>query len=74
MQGRELLMARMLYGTGMRLNELLHLRVQEVQLDRNRASGRGLRRHAGSCVRDPYVYLAAQPSIGENALAILQMK
>jgi integron integrase len=36
MTGREQFMARLLYGTGMRVNELLRLRVQEVQFDQNR--------------------------------------
>ena len=34
-------MARLLYGTGMRVNELLRLRVQEVQFDQNRIVVRG---------------------------------
>ena len=36
MSGQEQFMARLLYGTGMRVNELLRLRVQEVQFDQNR--------------------------------------
>ena len=34
--GREQFLANLLYGTGMRTNELLGLRVQEVQFDQNR--------------------------------------
>lgn len=34
--GREQLLARLLYGTGMRLDELLSLRVQEVRFDQHR--------------------------------------
>lgn len=34
--GREQFLANLLYGTGMRLSELLGLRVQEVQFDQNR--------------------------------------
>ena len=34
--GRERLIARLLYGTGMRINECLGLRVQEVQFDQRR--------------------------------------
>jgi integron integrase len=41
MSGREQFMARLLYGTGMRVNELLRLRVQEVQFDQNRIVVRG---------------------------------
>jgi integron integrase len=36
MQGREQLIARLLYGTGMRIHECLGMRVQEVQFDQNR--------------------------------------
>ena len=36
LQGREHLIARLLYGTGMRMNEALGLRVQEVQFDQHR--------------------------------------
>jgi len=36
LSGRELFMASLLYGTGMRTGELLGLRVQEVQFDQNR--------------------------------------
>lgn len=35
MQGTKKLMARLLYGTGMRLNELLRLRVQDLDFGRN---------------------------------------
>jgi len=41
MSGRKQFMARLLYGTGMRVNELLRLRVQEVQFDQNRIVVRG---------------------------------
>ena len=68
MSGRELLMGRLLYGTGMRMNELLRLRVQEVQFDQNRMvvragkgdlpSPKGLRR-AG---KDRYVPLPTRYS------------
>jgi integron integrase len=36
LRGRELLIGRLLYGTGMRMNELLRLRVQDVEFDQNR--------------------------------------
>jgi integron integrase len=36
MQGRELLVARLLYGTGMRINECLGMRVQDLQFDQHR--------------------------------------
>lgn len=57
MSGRELLMARLLYGTGMRMNELLRLRVQEVQFDQNRMVVRG-----GKGDKDRYVPLPARYS------------
>jgi integron integrase len=41
MSGLEQFMACLLYGTGMRVNELLTLRVQEVQFDQNRIVVRG---------------------------------
>lgn len=44
MDGRELFMAGLLYGTGMRINELLRLRVQDVDFNQNRLivrSGKG---------------------------------
>jgi integron integrase len=43
MQGREQLIARLLYGTGMRIHECLGMRVQDVQFDQNRivAHGKG---------------------------------
>jgi len=41
--GRERLIGRLLYGTGMRINECLGLRVQDVQFDQRRivAHGKG---------------------------------
>jgi integron integrase len=43
MQGREQLIGRLLYGTGMRIEECLGMRVQDVQFDQNRivAHGKG---------------------------------
>ena len=43
LQGREQLIARLLYGTGMRINECLGMRVQDVYFDQNRivAHGKG---------------------------------
>lgn len=43
MRGRELLIGRLLYGTGMRINEGLGMRVQDVQFDQHRiiAHGKG---------------------------------
>jgi integron integrase len=43
MQGRELLIGRLLYGTGMRINEMLGMRVQDVHFDQHRivAHGKG---------------------------------
>lgn len=44
MSGRERLIGRLLYGTGMRVNEALGMRVQEVQFDQHRIvvrSGKG---------------------------------
>ncbi len=43
MQGREQLIACLLYGTGMRIEECLAMRVQDVQFDQNRivAHGKG---------------------------------
>lgn len=55
MSGREQFMARLLYGTGMRVNELLRLRVQEVQFDQNRIVVRGAKGD-----KDRYVLLPAR--------------
>jgi len=55
MAGREQFMARLLYGTGMRVNELLRLRVQEVQFDQNRIVVRGAKGD-----KDRYVPLPAR--------------
>jgi len=52
MQGRDLLIARLLYGTGMRMNEALSIRVQEVQFDQHRMVVR-----AGKGDKDRYVPL-----------------
>jgi hypothetical protein len=41
LSGRERFMGALLYGTGMRINELLRLRVQDVQFDQNRLMVRG---------------------------------
>jgi len=43
LQGREQLIARLLYGTGMRINECIGMRVQDVYFDQNRivAHGKG---------------------------------
>ena len=44
MEGRDLFMAGLLYGTGMRINELLRLRVQDVDFEHKRLivrSGKG---------------------------------
>ena len=48
--GRERLMAWLMYGTGMRINECLRLRVQDVEFDQNRIVVRG-----GKGDRDRYV-------------------
>ncbi len=50
--GRERLIGRLLYGTGMRVNEALGLRVQEVQFDQHRIVVRG-----GKGDKDRYVPL-----------------
>jgi integron integrase len=50
LSGRERFMAALLYGTGMRINELLRLRVQDVQFDQNRLMVR-----AGKGDKDRYV-------------------
>ena len=55
MSGREQFMARLLYGTGMRVNELLRLRVQEVQFDQNHIVVRGAKGD-----KDRYVPLPAR--------------
>ena len=55
MSGQMLLMARLLYGTGMRLNELLRLRVQDLQFDQNQIVVR-----AGKGDKDRYVPLPAK--------------
>lgn len=48
--GRELFMAGLLYGTGMRINELLRMRVQDVDFEQNRLIVRG-----GKGNKDRYV-------------------
>ncbi len=50
LSGRERFMGALLYGTGMRINELLRLRVQDVQFDQNRLMVR-----AGKGDKDRYV-------------------
>jgi integron integrase len=50
MSGRERFMGALLYGTGMRINELLRLRVQDVQFDQSRIMVR-----AGKGDKDRYV-------------------
>jgi integron integrase len=55
MSGPMLLMARLLYGTGMRINELLRLRVQDLQFDQNQIVVR-----AGKGDKDRYVPLPAK--------------
>jgi integron integrase len=52
LSGRERFMGALLYGTGMRINELLRLRVQDVQFDQNRIMVR-----AGKGDKDRYVSL-----------------
>jgi integron integrase len=53
--GRERFMAALLYGTGMRINELLRLRVQDVDFDQNRLIVRG-----GKGDQDRYVPFPAK--------------
>jgi integron integrase len=55
MTGRERFMAVLLYGTGMRINELLRLRVQDVDFDQNRLIVRG-----GKGDKDRYVPFPAK--------------
>jgi len=50
LEGRERFMAALLYGTGMRINELLRLRIQDVDFDQNRLIVR-----AGKGDKDRYV-------------------
>ena len=50
LSGRERFMCALLYGTGMRINELLRLRVQDVQFDQNQIMVRG-----GKGDKDRYV-------------------
>ena len=52
LRGREHLVCHLLYGTGMRVNECLRLRVQEVQFDQHRIVVRG-----GKGDKDRYVPL-----------------
>lgn len=55
LDGREKFMAALLYGTGMRINELLRLRVQDVDFDQNRLVVR-----AGKGNKDRYVPFPAK--------------
>ena len=50
LEGRTYLMARLLYGTGMRMNEMLRLRVQDLEFDQRRIVVR-----AGKGDKDRYV-------------------
>lgn len=52
LEGRAYLMARLLYGTGMRMNEMLRLRVQDMEFDQRRIVVR-----AGKGDKDRYVPL-----------------
>ncbi len=54
LKGRERLMGWLLYGTGMRINECLRMRVQDVEFDQNRIVVRG-----GKGDKDRYVPLPA---------------
>lgn len=53
--GREKFMAGLLYGTGMRINELLRLRIQDVDFEQNRLVVRG-----GKGDKDRYVPFPAK--------------
>ena len=55
LDGREKFMAALLYGSGMRINELLRLRVQDVDFDQNRLVVR-----AGKGNKDRYVPFPAK--------------
>jgi len=57
--GREGLMAWLLYGTGMRINECLRLRVQDIEFDHKRIVVRG-----GKGDKDRYVPLPARQCDG----------
>jgi len=59
LQGRQLLIGRLLYGTGMRINECLRMRVQDVQFAQHRIVVR-----AGKGEKDRYVPLPK--SLEEN--------
>ena len=61
MRGAEELIARLLYGTAMRMNEALRLRVQDLQFDQNRIVVR-----AGKGDRDRYVGLPAADLRGQT--------
>ena len=58
LDGRELFMAGLLYGTGMRINELLRLRVQDVDFEQNRLIVRGGKGNKDRYVPFPVKYRA----------------
>jgi integrase len=59
--GRERLMGLLLYGTGMRINECLRLRVQDIEFDQKRIVVRG-----GKGDKDRYVPLQQRPDLHPN--------
>lgn len=56
LEGRERFMAGLLYGTGMRINELLRLRVQDVDFEQNRLIVRGGKGNKDRYVPFPLTY------------------
>lgn len=69
MEGRKLLMASLLYGTGMRLTELLRLRVKDIDFQQNQIT---IREGKGSKDRVTMLPLSLKESLREHLKKVKQ--